>query len=152
MFISYNGPAFGESDELLSEALTNHFKPKACHFANQNNLFENRNVAICWKFLSENFCLGIRKCPSKNTNKDRDYLFLFNCNCDKKIPAPVKFVRAIFSCLLLFAQIFPDLVILKFPVVLFQAPIFPAKAWFSFKFPGSGAPSAPHIVEINFIR
>ena len=47
MFISYNGPEFGESDKLLSEALTKHFKPKAWHFANQNNLFENRNVAIC---------------------------------------------------------------------------------------------------------
>ena len=46
MFISYNGPEFGESDKLLSEALTKHFKPKAWHFANQNNLFENRNVAI----------------------------------------------------------------------------------------------------------
>ena len=48
---------------------------------------------------------------------------------------------------LLFPKIFPDLVILNFPVLLFQAPIFPARASFSLKFPGSGAPSAPHIVQ-----
>ena len=36
MFISYNGPEIGESDGLLSEALTKHFKPKVWHFVKQN--------------------------------------------------------------------------------------------------------------------
>ena len=38
MFISYNGPKFGKSDKLLSEAIW--------HFANQNNLFENEGKSL----------------------------------------------------------------------------------------------------------
>ena len=56
MFISYNGPEFGESDQLLSEALTKHFKPKAWHFVKQNNLFENEGETI-GKILKKKICL-----------------------------------------------------------------------------------------------
>ena len=52
MFISYNGPEFGESDGLLSEALTKHFKPKAWHFVKHNDLFENEGKTI-GKFLKK---------------------------------------------------------------------------------------------------
>ena len=56
-------------------------------------------------------------------------------------------IKSINIALCCFQKVLPDLLILKFPLLLFQAPRFPARAWFSLRFPGSGAPSAPHFVQ-----
>ena len=38
MFVAYNGPEMGESDKILSEALSEHFKPKGWQFVTNNAL------------------------------------------------------------------------------------------------------------------
>ena len=41
MFVAYNGPEIGDSDKLLSEALSEHFKPKGWHFVTNNALYSD---------------------------------------------------------------------------------------------------------------
>jgi hypothetical protein len=41
MFVAYNGQEIGESSKLLSEVLTEHFKPKGCHFVTHNALYSD---------------------------------------------------------------------------------------------------------------
>jgi hypothetical protein len=41
MFLAYNEPEIGESDKLLSEALTELFQPKGWHFVTHNALYSD---------------------------------------------------------------------------------------------------------------
>ena len=41
MFVAYNGPDIGENDKSLSEALSEHFKPKGWHFVTHNALYSD---------------------------------------------------------------------------------------------------------------
>ena len=46
----------GESDGMLSEALTKHFKPKAWYLVEQNNLFKKEGKPV-GKILQNKSCL-----------------------------------------------------------------------------------------------
>ena len=46
MFIAYNGPEIGESNQLLVDALKEHFKHKDWHFVKQTGLFSSESKTV----------------------------------------------------------------------------------------------------------
>ena len=52
----YDGPEIRESDKLLSEALTEHFKPKGWHFVTHNAFYSDGGKAA-GRILKKNSCL-----------------------------------------------------------------------------------------------